>query len=41
MEDNNEDIIYASSVFNDSSNEINQNASTPSASVNIVNIFLF
>ncbi|XP_060849772.1 uncharacterized protein LOC132928862 [Rhopalosiphum padi] len=35
MEDNNEDIIYASSVFNDSSNEINQNASTPSASVNI------
>jgi len=36
MEDNNEDILYASSLTtHDSSNEINQNANTPSASANI------
>jgi hypothetical protein len=42
MEDNNEDILYASSLTtHDSSNEINQNANTPSSPVNVVNIFLF
>ncbi|XP_026807977.1 uncharacterized protein LOC113550389 [Rhopalosiphum maidis] len=37
MEDNNEDILYASSITtHDSSNEINQNASSASANINIL-----